>query len=201
MIVDFIQIKRRLDLGARNFIRNEIKKRTPFLNQIGVIPQHEGSDASFETVDKEVNEIEYKPIAGEAVSLTAEEMATISLSEVEQLLIKMAEDFAHKAQQFAFQRFGEILEEAGQTLTENKPIDNESVLRLMDSVDIDFDDTRDRPHMPTIVLHPNTLQRLQDEKQRMSEEQVRAFELKQQEILNRKYEEYVLRENNRKLVD
>ena len=183
------------------FVRNEIRKRTPLLNQIAVIPQHEGSDASFETVDKEVNEIEYVPTIGEPISLTQEQMATISSSEVEQFLVSMAEDFAHKMQKFFYRRMGEILEEAGQTMTENKPIDNESVLRLLESVDIDFDDVRDRPHMPTIVLHPDTMQRLIEEKERMSEDEVSALELRQREILDRKYEEYVLRENNRKLVD
>lgn len=201
MIVDFIQVKDKLNLGARLFVRNEIRKRTPLLSQIAVIPQHEGSDASFETVDKEVNEIEYVPTIGEPISLTQEQMATISASEIEQLLVSMAEDFAHKMQKFFYRRMGEILDEAGQTMTENKPIDNESVLKLLESVDIDFDDVRDRPHMPTMVLHPDTMQRLIEEKERMSEDEVNALELKQREILDRKYEEYVLRENNRKLVD
>jgi len=49
MIVDFIKVKRALDKAANMFIRAEIKKLTPFVSQIGVIPQHDGSDALYDS--------------------------------------------------------------------------------------------------------------------------------------------------------
>ncbi len=36
MIVDFIEVKRALDKAAHLFLRAEIRKRVPFVSQIGV---------------------------------------------------------------------------------------------------------------------------------------------------------------------
>ena len=108
MIVDFIEVKRALDKTAHLFLRAEIRKRMPFVSQIGVIPQHEGSDASYETVDRQVQEIEYQLTTSEPVTLTRDEMAGLSLAEVEQLLLKLAEDLAHKIERTALEKMGQI---------------------------------------------------------------------------------------------
>jgi hypothetical protein len=66
---------------------------------------------------------------------------------------------------------------------------------------VDFDDTRDRPHVPSIVLNPKTFEQLKEQTEKMSAEELAAIERRRQEILDKKYEEYVSRESNRKLVD
>jgi hypothetical protein len=201
MIVDFVQIKRKLSIAADNFVMAEAKKHMPLVSQIQIVMKHEGDEASYETVDKEVNDIDFVPVMSETKPLTREEMAQLSMGDIEQLLAKLAEDFARKSERFALQRMGEILNAAGQTFNENKPFDNESVVDDLEKIQIDFDDTRDKPHLPSIVLSPDTLRRLKDEKEKMSEEEIHNLEIRRQRILDLKYEEYVSRENNRKLVD
>lgn len=201
MIADFIQTKEKLNIAADNFVMAEANRRMPLVSQIAIVPQHEGNAASYETVDKEVNEINLVPVGSETRPLTMEEMAQLSMNDIEQLLVMLAEDFAHKLERFALQRMGEILNSAGQTFHENKPIDNESVVNSFENIEIDFDDTRDKPHLPSIVLHPETLNRLKEQKEKMSDEEIRNLELRHEKILDLKYEEYVSRENNRKLVD
>jgi hypothetical protein len=78
MIVDLIEVKRALDRTANMFIRAEIKKRTPFVSQIGVIPQHEGSNASYETVDRQVQEIDYQLTLSKLIELTEKQMGRLS---------------------------------------------------------------------------------------------------------------------------
>ena len=101
MIVDFIKVKRALDKAANMFIRAEIKKLTPFVSQIGVIPQHEGSDASYETVDRQVQEIDYQLTLSKPIELTKEQMGRLSLDEIQRLLTEVAEDMGHKIESAA----------------------------------------------------------------------------------------------------
>lgn len=201
MIADFVQIKKKLSIVADNFVMAEANRRMPLVSQIAVVPKHEGDAASYETVDKEVNEIDFVPVGSETRPLTREEIAQLSMNDIEQLLIKLAEDFAYKLEKFALQRMGEILDDAGQTFHENKPIDNESIVNSLENIEVDFDDSRDKPHLPSIVLHPQTLKRLKEQKEKMSDEEIKTLELRHEKILDIKYEEYVSRENNRKLVD
>ena len=201
MIVDFIQIKHALDRAANMFIRAEIKKRTPFVSQIGVIPQHEGSDASYETVDREVQEIDYQLTLSKPITLTKEEMGRLSIGEINTLLIEVAEDMAHKIERTALEKLGQILEDSGNTIVESGPLGPESFLRSLEVMQVDFDDVRERPHIPQIVLHPNTFARLKEQTDRMSKDELSAIERRREEILDKKYDEYVSRENNRKLVD
>ena len=201
MIVDFIEVKRALEKTAHLFLRAEIRKRMPFVSQLGVVPQHEGSDSSYETVDRQVQEIDYQLTTSEPVTLTRDEMAALSLGDVEQLLLKLAEDLAHKIERTALEKIGQILEETGNTVVETEQLGPESFLRSLEVMRVDFDDVRDRPHIPSIVLHPETFQKLQEQTDKMSAEELEAIERKMQQILDKKYEEYVSRENNRKLVD
>lgn len=86
-------------------------------------------------------------------------------------------------------------------MVEGGPLGPESFLRSLEMVQVDFDDVRDRPHIPSIVLHPTTFEKLKEQADKMSTEELDAIERRRQEILDKKYEEYVSRENNRKLVD
>jgi hypothetical protein len=201
MIVDFIEVKRALDKAANMFIRAEIKKRTPFVSQIGVIPQHEGSDASYETVDRRVQEIDYQLTLSKPITLTKEEMAGLSIDDIQRLLTEVAEDMAHKIERTALDKLGQILEDTGNTVVESGPLGPESFLRSLEVMQVDFDDVRQRPHIPQIVLHPNTFAKLKAQTDRMSADELNAIERRREEILDKKYEEYVSRENNRKLVD
>jgi hypothetical protein len=156
MIVDFIKVKHALDKAANLFIRAEIKKRTPFVSQIGVIPQHEGSDASYETVDRQVQEIDYQLTLSKPIELTKEQMGQLTLDDIQRLLTDVAEDMAHKIESAALGKLGQILEDTGNTVVENGPLGPESFLRSLEVMQVDFDDVRERPHIPSIVLHPNT---------------------------------------------
>lgn len=201
MIVDFSGVKRVLDKTANMFIRAEIKKRTPFVSQIGVIRQHEGSDASYETVDRQVQEIDYQLTLSKPVTLTKEEMGRLSIDDIQKLLTEVAEDMAHKIERAALGKLGTILEETGNTVVESGPLGPDSFLRSLEVMQVDFDDVRERPHIPQIVLHPNTFARLKEQTDKMSADELNAIERRREQILDKKYEEYVSRENSRKLVD
>ena len=201
MIVDFIEVKKALDKAAHLFLRVEIKKRTPFVSQLGVVSQHEGSDASYETVHKQVNEIDYQLTLSEPITLTKEQMATLSLPEIQQLLERAAEDLAHKIERGALEKLGQILEDTGNTVTEAGPLGPESFLRSLEIMQVDFDDVRERPHVPSIVINPNTFAKLKEQTDRMSADELNAIERRKEAILDKKYAEYVSRESNRKLVD
>jgi hypothetical protein len=200
MIVDFISIKGQLNNAANKFLKGEMDKRMPFLSQIRVVRQHEGKAASYQTVDQETKELDYELI-GTGLSLTNEEIAAMSINDVIQLMLKVAEELASKSEKFAFQRMEEIISEAGNAIQESEGLSQESLLRVLETIEIDFDDTRDKPSLPQLVLHPDTARKLEERRSQMSEEEMADYEMRRQKILDEKYEQYVSRENNRKLVD
>jgi len=68
-------------------------------------------------------------------------------------------------------------------------------------IDVDFDDTRDKPNLPFLVMHPHLAKKAKEQEARMTEEEKREFDKKREQILDKKYEQYVARESKRKLVD
>lgn len=74
-------------------------------------------------------------------------------------------------------------------------------METLEKIAIDFDDTRDKPRLPTIVTTPSQFEMLKSMNEKLSDLEKKQFESKMSKILDKKYEEYTEREKNRKLVD
>lgn len=200
MIVDFISIKEKLHNGINLYLRAEVKRRAPFLNMIGSRYTHEGDESSYETVDKQEKKMEYKRAETKLI-LTKEEMSKITFPEILKKIEDLAEDMARQMEGGAFQTLAEETEKVGNTIKGNPPFSPEALLQGLEMIDIDFDDARDKPSLPTIFIHPSQWEKIKEQDEKMTEEQKKEFEKKQQVVLDKKYQEYVTRENKRKLVD
>jgi len=200
MIVDFVKIKKKLSQWADIFLREEIKRRTRFASRLGSHIIHEGDRASYETVDKEKKKLEYKK-AESSFSLTREEMDKITFKEIVEKLKVVAEDMARQIEGGLFQTLSKGIEEAGNVIPGNPPLSPDSILRGLEMIKVDFDDSRDKPILPVLVMHPNLAKKAMEQEAQMTEEEKREFEKKQKQILDKKYEEYLVRESKRKLVD
>ena len=93
------------------------------------------------------------------------------------------------------------IERVGNSIQVADPLSTEAYLQALDKVLVDFDDTRDKPELPQFVGHPSHRARLEAQWEAMTTEEWAQFNTRVGEILDRKYAEYVSRENARKLVD
>ena len=112
-----------------------------------------------------------------------------------------AKDMAGQMERTTFQTMGEEIEKAGNVISSNPPFSPDAFLQALEMVELDFDDDRDKPHIPFLVMSPNLAQKVMEEEKQRSQEEKDAFEKRKQTILDKKFEEYVERENKRKLVD
>lgn len=201
MIVDFTSIKFKLDRIAHSHLKFVLKREEGFLGQMRLHIFHEGhGEYSFQTVDNETIEQEDELIES-SFGIPNEKLKDLKLHEVLQLIENLGVEMAKKRAEMAIKRMNEAIDRVGNVVVgENKSF-AENSLAMLEKVQIDFDESRDKPSLPTILVHPSTAEKLKAEEKSMSIEDKLSYEQKQEEILNRKYEEYVLRESNRKLVD
>jgi len=199
-MVDFTSIKRKLNQGINLFLRAEIKRRTPLLSMVGKRIAHEGDKTSYETIGKEEKHMEYQK-AESSFSLTRDELGKMTFAEILKKVEGAAEDMARQMEGGAFQTISKEVEKVGNTIEGNPPFSPAALLKGLEMMDIDFDDARDKPQLPTIFIHPSQWEKIKEQDARMTEEERREFERNQKEILDRKYAQYVERESKRKLVD
>ena len=202
MIVDFVSIKERLERIATLRLRREIEKRTPILSMIGKHLLHEGSKYSFETVDHEKREMKFQK-AETTITLSRQEMGRISHQEIMAKIETSAEEMARQMERGTLQTLSEELERVGNTISGGgKPFSPETILQGLQMIQIDFeDDSRDKPQLPTWVISLELAAKTKIQEAAMAEEEKAEFEVKFQAILDQKYEEFLVREGTRKLID
>lgn len=200
MIVDFTSTKKELEKIANIHLREEVRRRTPFLGMIGKHIIHEGNEQTYETVDKKEQKMEFKK--AEAVfSVTAEEMGKIKFPEILKRMEVAAEEIAKQTEQGAFKEIFKKVEEVGNMIPGNPPFSSEAFLKGLEMIEIDFDGARDKPSLPTVVVHPSQFEKMKEQEAKMTDEERKEFEIKKETILDKKYKEYVAREEKRKLID
>jgi len=200
MIVDFTSIKEKFHQGINIFLREEVKRRTPFLSMVGTRYIHEGNRTSCETVDHEEKNLDYKKVES-GFSLTREEMSEMTFKEIVEKVQESAKDMAGQMEGGVFQTLNEMINKTGNIIPGNPPFSPEAFLKGLEMIRIDFDDTREKPNLPSLVMHPKLAQKAKEQEARMTNKEKRQFDKKQKEILDKKYKQYVARENKRKLVD
>lgn len=201
MIVDFVSIKEKLNQGLDILLREEVKKRTPFLGMVGKFLIHEGNKSSYETIEHEKKNLEFKK-AESSFMVTREEMNKMTFKDIIQKIQTLAEDMAGQMERGTFQTLLEEIEKAGQNIKGNPPFSPEAFLQGLKMIEIDFDeDSRDKPRLPTIIMHPSQFAKVKEQEAKMTEEEKMDFDKKMKQILDKKYEEYIVRESKRKLVD
>lgn len=201
MIVDFVSIKQRLDQTINIFIREEIKKRTPFLSEVGRQLLHEGDKHSYETVDHEKGTMEFQE-AGSSFQLTQDQMGKITFGEIFERMAALADDMAKQMEGNVFRKLSKEMEERNRTVPGSVPFSRDTLLKALEMMQIDFEDgLREKPQLPSLVIHPEALAKAQEQEAGMTEEEKKAFDEKEEHILDRKFQEYMEREGKRKIVD
>lgn len=201
MITDFISVKQELDNRMNILLREMVKKKMPFLSSIGKKIQHEGDRASYQTVNQEERNLDYKVVKGD-FKYTRHEMNKLTLRDIQNKIIETAENIAEQMERGAFKSLAEEIEKAGNIIEGNPKLSPKAILQALEKVQIDFiNDNRETPKLPTIVAHPTQIKKLFEQDAKQTPEEKEEYKKKEQQILDIKYKEYMEREGKRKLID
>lgn len=201
MIVDFIEIKEKLHTITNILLREEIKRRAPFIGSIGSRYLHEGDKHMVGTVEQDKSELEMKR-GKSSFYLSREEMSKITFLEIVEKIKESAEEMAGQMERGAFQTLTEEMEKHNRNIPGNPPFSPEAFLKGLEMIDIDFaDDDPQKPHLPTLVMHPDLAQKAKEQEESMTPEEKARFDEEMKKIIEKKYQDFMKREGGRKIID
>lgn len=194
MILDFVDLKRRLDRHFRVLSREVMVKNMPMAARLPRTLQHEG----HQTQQGE-KRTDYEERSAQ-IQFSRDEVPGLTLAEVERRVIQAALDVAAEVERGLFSQLEDSARQAG-TISEGRPLTPDAYLDALEKMDIDFPAGRERPRLPLMVAGPAGLARLEEGFRSMTDDERRAYDQREQQILDTKYAQYVSRENDRRLVE
>jgi len=200
MIIDFPEIKSALDEQLRRFSRRVLVESAPLIRLIPKVLQHEGETHQYNTLDGAEKQMSYDEQVGE-FSFSTDELPSLSKGEIFRRCGDAMRQMAGNIERDTFQTLGREVEEVGNTLKSTDPCSPENFLAALDKVLVDFDGSRERPAMPTLFANQQTIKEFQRRFEALTPDQRYDLDRRRDEILDRKYAEYLSREGDRKLVD
>ncbi|WP_162909438.1 hypothetical protein [Aggregatilinea lenta] len=195
MLPDFpIQKNKLMDFWNEYLIR----KQYHYAGFVGNIPSfrhHEGGKWRIERIDGSVSESGYEAIEAN-FTLQNDEIPFLTPAEIAQKLDQVAREIAGKVSRSTFKKLSEYAVTDGNV--ESEPIGPDTFLHALEKIDLSFDSSGN-PVNPTIVMSPMLWDAIKDDIPKW--EQDPEFEKQHSQIIDRKREDWRVRESNRKLVD
>lgn len=197
MIFDFPEIKAKFEKQANIHLRQKIYEKAPLISNIGKRYQHEGKGMQYETKEGTKKTVEYKQFET-TTTIKREDVRSLKLPQIVQQLEEMAEEFAADMERTAFDSLNKELESAGQTMGA-KPFTHDTFLEALDKLEIDFDEATKQPLLPKLYVGPELAKQLAKE---MPEwEKNEEYSKKYNDLIKKKYDEWLLRKNDRELAE
>ena len=162
MLPDFPNIKRKVEILLVRHLREETFRRSPILRKISRAVQHEGCGGTYGEVDGKENPIKYKKIVAD-FSMTRDEMRNGSFQTIVSKFDKMAETFAEAQSKILFATVSEAAESVGNVVDARGKLTKEAFLELVGRVQWSFDPQTGEARRPTMVIHPETLEKIKDD--------------------------------------
>ena len=198
MLPDYPRIKKKVDRLLRRHLKEEILRRSPILREIRQTVQHEGCEGSQGDVDGRERAREYKEIKA-GLSMTRDEMRKGNLQSVLSKFGEMAETFASEQSKILFATVSEAAESVGNVVDAKGRLTKEAFLESMRKRQWSFDRKTGEPRHPTIVLHPETFEKIKPEIE--SWERDPEFQAAMSAIEEQQRVDWRDRESRRRLAD
>jgi hypothetical protein len=198
MLPDFYTIKTGLQKRVEKVIRRIINRESGFIGEIARTRVFEGDRNKIIASDGVV--IQDNAFHEEAVSFQVESalIDNISPEDVRDRLIDSAKKMARAQKKHFYESMNKLIDEAGTSLdAKGAKFSIELWLEGLDKIDIDFNPDN-TPRWPTLIMHPKMRELAQEEFQRLETDP--SIKEKYEETLRKKRDEWIARENNRKLV-
>lgn len=199
MLPDFPKIKKDLDKIARAHLRACIHSIDPVLAKMPSSIQHEGDTRSYETVDRQEVPLNYERTES-VLNIPFAELIELSINDIFNKLGECAEEFARSMSKQFYRIMDQATREAGTAVdAKGKPFSFQLYLEALETVEIQFDETEDKPDIPMIIMGPQQYAKCKREIESWATDAEKIDHI--EKVIHRKYQEWYDRENNRKLVE
>lgn len=193
MLPDFPKVKARLE----TMLKYEMElARLSHMGVFADVPTSvvvEGNNTVIIREDGSVKEMGFKEITAE-LHVNFAEVETMTHEMVLDKINRPAKEIAGKKAKFAYEQIGKAAEEAGNVVSaDGKPFSIDLLLEFLEKMEIDFDGAGNSSRL-ALVAHPKLRPSIVKV---MSQAEI---DPRYQELMERKKEEWRVRENNRKLV-
>ena len=200
MIVDFPAVKMRLYKNLVAYAGRQMREAFPLIDLVGVKRQHEGEVLDYNTMDGQQKQMQYLEHSFKT-EFQGGDFETLTIPDIFERFRVGAMEMAASIAQAARDAVNTATEEVGNVVKTRDMTDPENLLTMLETVQVDFKDSREHPEMPTLWADAQSIEGLQRRFAAMTDEEKQDHLRRREEILDRKYAEYVSRESNRKLVD
>lgn len=189
MLPDFPKVKGKLQKMHDYVMKHAHLSHLGPLASIRELMVFEGNKTIIIREDGSVEEIGFEEITAE-LQVNFAEVETMTHEMVLDRINRPAKEIAEKKAKFAYEQIGKAAEEAGNVVSaDGKPFSIDLLLEFLEKMEIDFDEAGNSSRL-ALVAHPSIVKV-------MSQAEI---DPRYQELMERKKEEWRVRENNRKLV-
>lgn len=201
MLPDYPETKRHLQKEFIAAIGKETKK-DPIISMIHFRESYEGDTFRFTTDDGFSQTGTYKEISTK-FEISKDEIVKKGPDAYFSRIPQIAKDWIERQSRLLFQKMDEVTETTGNIVdAKSKPLSPELILAALDKVAVSFDEFGNA-NLPAIVVHPDKLERMKKEFQRYESDPLLMikYKLMYKLIIDKKRQEWLDRESDRKLVD
>jgi len=198
MIPDFPDEKEKLMQLWNKYLQKKISENLGFLGTLPQYRNYEGDQWKLSREDGSVEVIDYDHIQG-LLDINVDEVPDLTPEKIRQKLDNLANEIAAQMSKNTYAEISRVTKLSGNEIdAKNKPFSKELFLELIEKVVLDFDQNGDL-NQPTMVMDPVFWEKNKDKI--MAWEKDEEFVRKHEQLIAKKKEEWIDRENNRKLVD
>jgi hypothetical protein len=197
VLPDLPLLKTDLQEVLNRYLRRQMYARLGVFNQGGKHIIHEGDRMRIWRADGDIDDSQLKAASAELI-LELGDIPALTLQERVRRIDELADKMAEQMSKQLFGALNEVLERAGQTMDrKGLPLDAETVLAALESIDIDFDEAG-RQSPLSLVVHPSMGERARQALEQLERDP--AFKARHDALLAKKKAEWRDREAARKLV-
>ena len=198
MLPDYPEAKNKLKIRLLKEIQETQARESGFIGKIPRSTVFEGDHSVIVRDDGTIQETNFKEIAA-TMTFTKEEL---SAATPEDLRIKMkvaAQDMAQKQTEMAFEVMNTEISKVGNSVDgKGRPFSIDLFFEAYEKIQIDFDPITQLPRLPTFVAHPDIVEKMAEELKKLEGDP--GCKKKFEDLIAIKKGEWLVRENNRKLV-
>lgn len=201
MITDFPEARAQIQKAIAYALAAQIKSNTPAINRASRRILHEGDSIGIIEPDG-THRIEMMKHITSEFTLTQQEAAEMHPNDFLAKIYEVGNDMASQMEASLFTKINEAVATSGNTIDSRQGFNRQALLNALDKISITFiDDDRTKPIMPTVMTSPDTVKRLVEEEERYTEEENNSFLKQRDQILDKKYSEFITDLKSRKLID
>ena len=202
MIPDFPEVKKIVHQIETVRLRQEVEARAPIYARLKKSRMHEGDKIGI-VHENGKHVVTCMQHTETGISISKEELLGMQPDDRRAMLDKLAEDFASQEEGDILQTISKFIEESGNVISAGPGIKfQDMLLKMLEKIHVNFeDDDRGKPVMPTLFAGSEVIGKLKEKESKATPEEREEFHKRREEILDRKYQEYMQELHSRKIVD